>query len=334
MELLHEGPHSLFLNSATSALHLAVILCDLPPRSRIATTALTFVSTNAVIVQAGHIPVFCDIDPETLSLAHDPARFEKCAAVMWVHHGGSISPDFEEFMSWRNACRPSIRVIEDCAHASGASYRDGSKVGSRLDTLSCFSFQAVKNLPTADSGMLCGANAALMARARRLSWLGIDKSTYGRSQDKPGAYNWRYTVEELGFKYNGNDVMAALARVQLRQLDEGNAKRKHLYEVYRDELYDSGVAWINHEDKGSSHHLMVVRVKDRERVITRLKENGIAPGVHYLPNFEFEAFSKYYERGSCPETERVGEEILSLPNHLQMDESDVKRVCKVLADAD
>ena len=129
-----------FVSSATAALQIAMRLLDLPKGTPVATTPLTFVSSNAVILYEGCVPVFCDCGKD-LSLKFESVveAIEKkgAKAVMWVHYGGSVSEDFYKMMTY--ARMNSIKVIEDCAHASGAFYVDGTRVGSRKDTISCFS---------------------------------------------------------------------------------------------------------------------------------------------------------------------------------------------------
>ena len=226
----------------------------------------------------------------------------------------------------------TAKVIEDCAHADGAFYSDGTRVGSRKDTTACFSYQAVKNMPTFDSGMLCVPDSELHKRAQKLSWLGIDKSTYERT-NVGGAnevYKWMYTVPELGWKYNGNDIAAAIGLVQLKYLDRDNAYRKQLYEWYCDGLAGvSDVAVVRH-NKGSSHHLMVIVSKKRDAIMAAMKANQIAPGVHYQPNYEFPILAPYYTAGSCPNAELISKEILSLPNHLCMGKEEVDKICGII----
>jgi len=115
--------------------------------------------------------------------------------------------------------RRGLRLILDAAHMSGTRIA-GKHVGGESDC-AVFSFQAVKNLPTADSGMICFRDADDDARARKLTWLGINKDTYTRTSME-GSYKWMYDVEEVGFKYHGNSIMAAIGLVQLRYLDQDN----------------------------------------------------------------------------------------------------------------
>jgi dTDP-4-amino-4,6-dideoxygalactose transaminase len=199
-------------------------------------------------------------------------------------------------------------------------------VGSRKDTISAFSYHAVKNLPIMDGGMLCVPTAEMDVRARKLSWLGIDKSTYARTAGSSNElYKWSYDVSELGWKYNGNDIAAAIGLVQLKYLDRDNAYRRLLYEWYSDELKD---LVVKHR-KGSSHHLLAVIISDRERVIAALKAHGIAPGVHYLPNYCFPAFSSFCH-SACVNVEYLGKKVVSLPNHLVLTRQDVRDVCAIV----
>lgn len=320
-----------FVSSATAALHIAVRLLDLPKGSKVATTPLTFVSSNAAIVYEGLEPVFCDCGDD-LSLKFDSVReaveHHGADAVMWVHYGGNVSPDFYRLMEYVKE-HGRIKVVEDCAHAAGAFYEDGTRVGSRKDTYACFSFHAVKNMPIFDGGMLCVSDGEMMERARKLSWMGIDKSTYARTSGGGNeVYKWSYDVPELGWKYNANDVAAAIGLVQLKYVDRDNAWRKALYDRYVRGLRGMPALAVRHQE-GSSHHLMVARVEQRDEVLAALKANGVSPGVHYLPNYRFPVFARY-GHSLCKNVDVVADEILSLPNHLCMSYVDVDEVCKVV----
>jgi len=327
-------PYSHYVNSATAALHIALRLCDLPPGSPVLTTPLTFVSTNAVILYEKHIPIFVDINEEDLSINVDDFLIKKdhykSKAGMWVHYAGNVSHHFYKAMT---ALDKDFQLIEDCAHAAGARYLDNKPVGSNPRTLACFSFHSVKNLPTFDSGMLCSHNGHAMQRAKKLSWLGIDKDTFERSAHQSNQlYKWRYDVPELGWKYNGNDIAAAIARVQLKYLQRDNAYRHQIYNWYLQNLSNNKNVQIVRHNPYSSHHLFVLRVKNRDEMITFLKEEGIAAGVHYLPNNQFPVFQKYYKKGDCPILESISEELISLPNHLNLTKNDIDRVCEVIYD--
>jgi dTDP-4-amino-4,6-dideoxygalactose transaminase len=323
-----------YLNSATSALHLAIKALNLPKGSKIGTTPITFVSTNAAILYEGHIPTFIDIDPKTLTI--DSEKVLKAAlngeidALLWVHYSGSVSEDFliicEKLKEW------GIPVIEDCAHAMGSFYpKTNMRVGSHPDNISCFSFQAVKNLPTADSGAIVVPDLSVFENVNRLSWLGIDKSTYSRTSSD--LYKWKYSVPEIGWKYNPNDIMACIALVQLKYVDQDNAYRRQIHDWYQEGFQKTKIRMISH-NHGSSHHLIEVVVPDREKAIQKMKESGFATGVHYLPNYEFDAFSEFYQKGSCPESEEISKNILTLPIHLEITKKHIEKICRIIANND
>lgn len=332
-EFITEEPkqlHSVFVNSGTAALQIALRLLDLPKRSKVATTPITFVSTSAVILYEGLEPVFCDVDLDgSLQMMSVRKAIEDGAnAVIWVHYGGSVSKEFYGLMYWLKATRrDTVTVIEDCAHAAGACYEDGSRVGSRTDTISCFSFHSVKNLPIFDGGMISVRSQAELERALRLSWLGIDKNTYTRTNEG-SVYKWMYDVPELGWKFNGNDIAATIGLVQLRHLDRDNAFRRQIHQWYN----DSPIALIKHEE-GSSCHLASIAFNDsdeRNIVMAALKARDIAPGVHYRPNFEFPMFASFYQQGQCPIAESFAKTTLSLPNHLRLKKTDIEFIARTI----
>jgi dTDP-4-amino-4,6-dideoxygalactose transaminase len=323
------GAHSHFVSSATAALHIAVHMLDLPRGTPVATTPITFVSTNAVLLYEGLTPVFCDCREDmSLSFASvkNAVEKKKAKAIVWVHYGGNVSDDFYDMIDY--ARKKKIPVIEDCAHAAGAFYKDGSPVGSWCETTACFSFHSVKNLPIFDGGLICTRDAESDARARRLSWLGIDKSTYARTEGSGSElYKWSYNVPELGWKYNGNDIAAAIGLVQFRHLDRDNAFRKWIAEQYE---LRTGKRVVKHSE-GSSHHLVFAFVDDRDKVIASLKAAGIAPGVHYLPNYKFPVFEQF-DHIDCKRVEEMAKHVISLPNHLGLTRRMVNDICAVLFD--
>lgn len=323
-------PHALFLNSNTSGLHLALEVLKRrhgwQDGDEVITTPLTFVSTNHVILHSGLTPVFADvdeylcIDPQSLT----ESLTERTRAVMFVGIGGNVGR-YDEVL---RICRSrGIQVILDAAHMTGTRV-DGRHVGHDADA-AVFSFQAVKNLPTGDSGMVCFADVEDDATARRMSWLGISKDTYARTHGG-GAYKWMYDVDELGFKYNGNSVMAALALVALKYVDEDNAERRRICALY-DELFD-GAAGIEPVRMAPgcepSRHLYQVRVADRDTVVARLNDHGIYPGVHYRDNSEYRVYAPY--PSTAERARDASDSLISLPLHLFLTDDDVRRVAATL----
>lgn len=329
-------PHAHFLNSCTAGLHLAVKLLKKSQgwgdADEIVTTPLTFVSTNHAILYENLRPVFADIDEH---LCLDPESVAeritaRTRAVMFVGLGGNAGR-YREIL---DLCRErGLKLIVDGAHMAGTSIeweRESHHAGRGADA-AVFSFHAVKNLPTADSGMVCFADAALDAEARRWTWLGIDKDTYSRTYSD-ATYKWLYSVDEVGFKYHGNSVMAALGLVGLRHLETDNAHRRQLAQWYDESLADAvGVEPVpTAAGCVPSRHLYQVLVDDRDHVILELNGRGIYPGVHYRDNTVYPMYAG--PGGRCPRARRASERILSLPLHLQLSRADVLRVSDALVE--
>lgn len=323
-----------FLNSATAGLHLAV-RCLASEHGwvegdEIISTPLTFVSTNHAIVYEGLRPVFADVD-EYLCL--DPVSVEsritdRTRAVMFVGMAGNTG----QLGAIVELCeRRGLKLILDAAHMAG-TLLDGKQCGPMADAV-VYSFQAVKNLPTGDSGMLCFKEPRLDAHAGPLSWLGIDRDTYTRTT-KGGGYKWQYSVEEVGFKYQGNSIMAAVGLAGIDYLDEGNKGRRLIAERYDAAL--TGVDAIRTVPIAPgctpSRHLYQVRVSgDRDAIMAKMNEARVFPGMHYACNTDYPMYD--YGRGTCPNAEQASRELISLPLHLRLHPDDVDRVVEVLLGA-
>ena len=195
-----------------------------------------------------------------------------------------------------------------------------------------FSFQAVKNLPTADSGMICFQNGDYDALARKLSWLGIDKDTFSRTNQK-GNYKWDYDVIDFGYKAHSNSIMASMGLIGLKYLDEDNKRRREICEIYNEHLIqEPNIQVIKHDTQcESSRHLFQIRVKHRNEILEYLNNNEIYPGVHYKDNTQYDIYS--YGFGSCPTAHAASDELISLPLHLYLTNEDVLFVIEKLKQA-
>jgi dTDP-4-dehydrorhamnose reductase len=323
-------PHAHFLNSATVGLHLAVEVLKRKhgwaDGDEIITTPLTFVSDSHTILYADMKPVFADVDEFLCLDAADVAKkiTPRTRAVMFVGMGGNPG----QYDAVLKLCRErGLAMILDAAHMSGTRVKhDGQMkhVGFDAD-VTVFSYQAVKNLPTADAGMVCFRDAADDEVARKLTWLGINKDTYARTASQ-GNYKWKYDVEFVGYKYHGNSIMAGIALVQLKYLDGDNQRRREIAARYR-----AGFAAHRHvrtipiaPDCESATHLFQIRVNNRDELMELLNQSGIFPGVHYRDNTLYRMFA--YGDGTCPRARLASDEIISLPLHLRLTDADVDRV--------
>jgi dTDP-4-amino-4,6-dideoxygalactose transaminase len=322
-------PHAHFLNSATAGLHLALQLLKnqqgWDDGDEVITTPLTFVSTNHAILYTQLRPVFADVDDY---LCLDPQSVaeritERTRAILFVGLGGNTGqlPAIVELARERG-----LKLVLDAAHMSGTRLH-GRHVGSEVDA-AVFSYQAVKNLPTADAGMICFADADLDAEVRKWTWLGINKDTYARTVSK-GAYKWYYDVEYPGFKYHGNSIMAAIALVSLRYLDQDNAYRRQICDWYTDLLgHAAGIECVP-VARGceSSRHLFQIEVDHRDEVMASLNGVGIYPGVHYRDNTLYRMFAG---GPPCPNAQRASNRLVSLPLHMRLSRRSVERICDSL----
>lgn len=318
------APHCVAMSSCTAALQLALRLLNLPPGTEVITTALTFVATNHVILHERLKPVFADIQPDSGNLDVDSvaARItDRTGAIMLVHFGG-YPCDLDDFHALSRRCR--IPIIEDCAHACGATYR-GRPIGSHGD-LHAFSFHASKNLCIGDGGALSVRQPEHNERLRRLRCLGIDRDVFRRRT--PDSYNWDYNVTEVGYKCYMNDVQAALGLAQLAHVDRQNARRAQLAELYRQRLADvPGIELLcRGDDRTSSHHLSCVLAEERDGLVEKLAAEGVEVGVHFRRNDHY----PMYEATELPATERFWSRAISLPMHLHLTEQHVDYITDVI----
>ena len=346
-------PHAHFLNSNTSGLHLALNIFKTQEGwnegDQVITTPLTFVSSNHAILYERLQPVFADVD-ETLCLDPQSVRdriTSKTRAVMYVGMGGNAGNLAEiKFICEQHG----LKLILDAAHMAGTYTKEMAPepsgggyaichCGWEAD-VSVFSFQAVKNLPTADSGMICFKEEKYDKLVRQLAWLGIDKDTYSRSDDK-GSYKWKYDVPNVGFKYHGNSIMASIGLVQLKYLDKDNDRRNEIAKTYDELLFEKGLnfrnssimkiptSWHTHKSAKHLYQLSVAEDK-RDDIITHFYKNDVYPGVHYIDNTLYPMYN--YAHGTCPSAHMYSKQLITLPIHPNLTEKDVEKVVDTLGE--
>jgi dTDP-4-amino-4,6-dideoxygalactose transaminase len=238
---------------------------------------------------------------------------------MFVGMGGSTG----QLEAIVNLCdEHKLRLIIDAAHMAGTRLH-GAMDWIRYGDATCFSFQSVKNLPTADGGMVCFNDGDLDRKARQLSWLGIDKDTYSRVTGG-GAYKWKYEVADVGWKYHGNAIMAAIGLVGLQYLDQDNAYRRQIAKWYDELLRQVDFLTIPLGCE-SSRHLYQVMVDNRDQVILALNAQGIYCGMHYRTNTDYPMY-----HGDCPQARFASDHLLSLPMHLGITHGNVQRIADAI----
>ena len=324
-----------YINSNTAGLYMAVDTLKekygWADDDEVISTPLTFISTNHAIHKANLKAVFADVDN---SLCLNPKSVEehisdKTRAVIFVGFGGNTGR-FKEIVT---ICKEhGLKLILDAAHMSGTRYRDGSVPGTNGDAdITVYSFQAVKNLPTGDSGIICTDSTELEEILRKKAWLGINKDTYARTVNKDGTYKWKYNVEYVGDKYNGNAIMAGIALAQLPHLDRDNAYRRTLAQWYTEffKKYPLQIRLITVPDECvTSQHLFQILVKDRDGLMMYLNSNGVYPGVHYVSNTDYPMYD--YAKGTCPNADFASDHIISLPMHMDVTFEDVQYIAGLI----
>jgi UDP-4-amino-4-deoxy-L-arabinose-oxoglutarate aminotransferase len=327
----HVGsPDAVAVNSATAGLHVVLRALGVGEGDEVITPSLTWVSTPNLVVLAGARPVFADVDRDTLMVTAE--SIERCLSertrlIIPVHFAGAAA-DMAPIREL--AARRSIPLVEDAAHAVGTSYR-GERVGARGTTI--FSFHPIKNMTTAEGGMVCSDDPELLARVRRLKFHGLgadafDRQTHGRTPQAE--------VIEPGYKYNLTDMAAALGLGQLARLATFVERRTRLAEQYLRRLREVKLlSPLGLPDYPYEHawHLFVVRLDveragmSRDRFMERLKERGIGTGLHFRAAHRQRFYREHFpQAGGLTESEWNSERICSLPLFPDMTTADVDRV--------
>lgn len=324
---------SIGVNSATAALHLALTAFHFSEGKKVLVPAITFASTATAVLYNRLEPVFVDVEYETVSMDLEDLKRkydEDCVAIIPVHNGGYPVP-MDKLMQFAN--ETGLKVIEDCAHCAGSEYK-GKKLGT-WGHIGCFSFEEKKLMTTGDGGMICSDDVELIEPLKSYRWVGIDKDTWRRAKnfnedENADAKHWHYEISVLGYKYNMNDVAAAIGLAQLEKLDEMNAKRGHIILKYLDgikELKTIQPIFPYKPDK-YAYWFFGIRCKKRDELIIHLKNKGIATGVHFYP-LPMHPLFKPYDKG-CDTAKEIWETFVTLPSHVDLTNEEVSYVINAL----
>lgn len=318
------------VNSATAALQLAVGAFGFPKGKKVLVPAQTFVSTALAPLHNGLDVKFVDADEETLGMSVEDLERkydDECVAVMPVHFGGH-PVKMDAVVEFADA--KGLKVIEDCAHTQGGEYQ-GKKLGT-FGEVGCFSFEEKKGMTTGDGGMLVSDNEALVERLRPTRWLGIDKDTWKRSAGytqtgEQDAYHWYYEIDHAGFKFNMNNLAAAIGLAQMEKLDWMNERKARAIGRYMEGLADVPEARpiIPFDLDGySSYWIFGLRVPKRDELILHLKAKEIATSVHYTPLPMHPLFKNHTE--PCPVAEKAYGEMVTLPLFPEISDEEIDYV--------
>ena len=329
--------HTVSVSSCTAAIEMALTALGLPPGAPVLTPTLTFCGAVQAIVHAGLRPVLVDTDAETLTVtAEGVAKAARNgAAAMVIQHMGGYPVDGAELAA--AAGIPADNVVEDAAHGLGATV--GARPVGSLSRAACFSFYATKNLPIGEGGALTTTDGDLAERWRRMRLHGMSRDAW-RRYDRSGT--WRYTVEDAGMKANFTDLQAAIGREQLHYLAAWQQRRAAIAARYDAQLAGLRGLELPPRPAAETHawHLYIARIDrrafgmDRDTVSDRLADAGIGTSVHFIPVHHLPYFRDLLGLEACGElasADRIFPQLLSLPMHPGLTDSDVDRVCEALA---
>jgi len=312
--------HPVAVNSGTSALHLALVLAGVGSGDEVILPAQTFVATALVILMQGATPVFADIDPHTGNI--DPRSITgkitpRTKALMPVHWGGCPC-DMQEINAF--ATRHGLAVIEDAAHALGATYQ-GKPIGA-VSRFAAFSFQAIKHLTTGDGGLLCCLSEEDAREARRRRWFGIDRASVQRSIIGDRGYD----ISVLGYKYHMNNVAAALGLGNLEDFPSRLTRRQQIGAFYRKELASvPGLELLRVDpDRTHAYWVFTVLVERRQDFARKLAEEGIPTTVVDLSIDRNSVFGGI--RDDLPGQAEFNERQIAIPLHEGLSENDLEKV--------
>ncbi len=313
---------ALAVGSGTDALHMAYILAGIGPGDEVIVPVFTCTATNIPLLYQGAKIMFADVDPDTLNINVAHVRKlvnERTKAIVCVHYAG-LPCDMDELK--QIAKEYNIPLIDDAAHALGATYK-GRTIGEISD-FSVFSFQAIKHITTGDGGMLTIKDKDLVEKAKRVRWFGID-----RSAKQMGV--WENDIYEVGYKYQMNDIAAALGIAALAEFDATLKYRQLLFAEYEKQL--SGIKGIKLigtglTDREHAAWLCTVLVDRRHDLMNKLRSFKIESSQVHYRNDRYTVFGG--RRSDLPFMDSVEEKYLVLPLHLKMKPKDVEYIGNVI----
>ena len=336
MAAMNHVRYAVALNSATAGLQATLEALGAGPGREVITSSFTFAATAASIIRTGAMPVLADIDPATFNIDPDEVHRKvspRTLCVLPVDIAGHPA-DYPELLAI--SAKRRLPIISDSAHSLGGTC--GCKSVAQLVDAAVHSFQATKNLTTADGGMVLTCHKTIAERVRLLSQHAMTASAFQRKRTR----RWEYDILGPGLKGNLTDVHAAIGLGQLATFEANQVRREKIAQRYSDnlaELSDYLVTPVVKPGYRHAWHLYIVRLHlsrlriGRARFVSLMSEAGIECGVHYRPLFE----TSYY-RGigfvsqNFPNAVYVGRRVVSLPLYPHLKPVQVDRVCTAIRD--
>ena len=310
----------LLVDSGSNGLFLALSLLNLPKGSEVIVPSFTWVSCAQVVMMAGCVPVFCDVDIDTQNVSAElirPQITERTGAIMVVHYAG-LPVRMDSIMEL------GYPVIEDACHAVDSLYK--GKACGTIGDVGVYSFDAVKNLSMGEGGgVVSSKHKELMERSDILRYCGIGKSGFEASTHGKERW-WEYNIVEPFIKMNPSDIAAGIGLGQLKKIDKLQMYRKKIWDIYQEEF--KKVGWVirpRDAEEGDRHSYFTyfIRVPNRDQLAKYLFNEGIYTTLRYHP---LHLNPLYQYKKSLPNCERLNEEGLNIPLHPSLSMDDVDKI--------
>jgi len=318
--------YTIGVNSCTAALHLSLLAYGVGPGDEVITTPMTFIATANAIIQADAMPVFVDVEPDTGNINADlieSAITPRTKAILPVHLYGQMC-DMKKIKDI--AHKHKLVVIEDAAHAIEAK-RDNIRVGQAGD-IACFSFYPTKSITSGEGGAITVNDESLAIKLKKMR-------NHGMSQDAAERYSGHYKhwdMEIFGWKYNMNNIQAALLLNQLDNIESFRQRREDICRMYERAFAENPQITLIKIDRGSkSASLMftvMVQPEKRDEVLQQLQQKWIGVAVNYraihLLTYYRQTYG--YKPGMYPVAERIGDSTITLPLYHKLTDEEVQYV--------
>jgi len=313
------------VNTGTSALHLALESVT-NPGDEVLVPSFTFVATYQAITAAGCIPISCEINEDTLLIDLNDAerrltnKTKVILPVLYASNPCNLSKLYAFSKKF------NLRVIEDAAHAFGCNYK-GNKIGAQGDIV-CFSFDGIKNITSGEGGAIFTSDVKVIDYIKDARLLGVEKDTEKRYK---GERSWDFDVSIQGYRYHMSNIFAAIGRVQLKRFEKEFAvSRKNIAKKYTNLLKNNkNIKLIEMDYDNIVPHIFPIRVNNnlRDQLFDILLDNSIQCGMHYKPNHLLTKFKTSY---SLPLSEKAYSQVLTLPLHPELTNSEIENICKII----
>lgn len=308
------------LNSATSALHVAMMALGVGQGDEVITTPITFLASANCARYCGADVKFADIESDTANINPDEIEkhiTDKTKAIIPVHFAGQ-SCDMEKI--YKIAQKHNLKIVEDAAHAIGSEYK-GKKVGCcEYSDMVVFSFHPVKTITTAEGGAVVTNNKELYEKL-------CAYRSHGMHKDGEMANTWEYEMRELGYNYRMTDVQAALGISQLKRLDEFKKRRREIVDFYNKNLNIEHL--IEKDFSNACFHLYPILIENRKDFYFKARQKGLFLQVHYIPVHTQPYYqTQGYKWGDYPKAEEYYNHCISLPLYPDLTDEDLEEIVK------